>query len=73
MVVFLSIKASDDNGLSDIKAVSFLSHKPDSTINGPIQLLDDGGSVSGDQAAGDGIYSVLNFSCSFKSKRNISF
>ncbi len=38
-VVFLSIKVSDNNGLSDIKSVSFLSHKPDSTIAGPIQLV----------------------------------
>ena len=58
-VIFLSIKVKDGNGLNDIKTVSFLSHKPDGNVSGPIQMYDDGGSVSGDQVAGDGIYSVL--------------
>ncbi len=58
-VSFITIKVSDANGLSDIKSVSFISHKPDSTTVGPINLFDDGSVVSGDETAGDGIYSVI--------------
>ncbi len=58
-VSFITVKAADENGLSDIKTVSFISYKPDSTMNGPFYLLDDGGDFSGDQVAGDGIYSII--------------
>ena len=58
-VSLITVKAADENGLSDIKTVSFISHKPDSTTNGPFYLLDDGEDFSGDQVAGDGIYSII--------------
>ncbi len=58
-VIFISIKATDANGLNDIRSVNFTSRKPDSTIAGTIEMFDDGGAKSGDQTASDGIYSVL--------------
>jgi hypothetical protein len=57
----ISIQASDSNGLNDLEFVFFNSFKPDGTpsSNNPIILFDDGSSVHGDAAAGDGIYSRI--------------
>ncbi len=60
-VILTSIKVSDENGLSDIDKVYFIVYRPDGTtsnIQNP--MYDDGNIIDhGDQAAGDGIYSLL--------------
>ncbi|MEJ2616840.1 MAG: hypothetical protein P8Z35_17940 [Ignavibacteriaceae bacterium] len=60
-VIFMSVKASDQNGLQDIKEVYFISYRPDGTSSGEKnQMFDDGNSLTdGDVKAGDGIYSIL--------------
>lgn len=60
-VVFMSINASDPNGLNDIKQVYFISYRPDGTTSGEKnQMFDDGDTQNdGDVKAGDGIYSIL--------------
>lgn len=59
-----SVKADDANGLNDIKLVYLQSYRPDGTTSGNIfQLYDDGGLTvipsSGDQVAGDGVYTLI--------------
>ncbi|MGB8321276.1 MAG: choice-of-anchor X domain-containing protein [Ignavibacteriaceae bacterium] len=60
-VIFMSVKVSDPNGLSDIKQVYFISYRPDGTTSGDKnQMYDDGNKqTDGDAKAGDGIYSIL--------------
>ncbi len=58
-VIFMSVSASDPNGLGDIKEVYFITYRPDgSTSNNKNQMYDDGDDFHGDLKAGDGIYSV---------------
>jgi len=61
VLIPMTVAASDSDGLADIKEVYFLSlDSSDPTAH--FQLLDDGGangSLSGDQLAGDGIFSVV--------------
>ncbi len=60
----ISIKVTDENGLSDIQTVQFTSYLPSGqqSSSGPIQMFDDGSLVdlggysSGDAIAGDGTY-----------------
>lgn len=60
-VILTSIKAFDQNGLSDIDRVYFLVYQPDGTTNNNQNLMFDDGNLSlhGDQTAGDGIYSLI--------------
>ena len=60
-VIFISINASDPNGLNDIREVYFISYRPDGTTSGEKnQMFDDGNTQNdGDVKAGDGIYSIL--------------
>ncbi len=60
-VIFMSVNASDPNGLNDIKEVYFISYRPDGTSSGEKnQMYDDGDTnTNGDIKAGDGIYSIL--------------
>jgi len=60
-VIFMSVTASDQNGLQDIKEVYFISYRPDGTTSGEKnQMFDDGNTpTNGDLIAGDGIYSIL--------------
>jgi hypothetical protein len=60
---FFSIQVEDSNGLGDVRDVYLQSYRPDGTTSGAtISLYDDGGLIispsSGDQVAGDGIYSL---------------
>ncbi len=62
-----SIKVDDVNGLTDIAGVYFELYRPDSTIvntgsgDTKFPMFDDGNvSQSGDETAGDGIYSLKN-------------
>lgn len=61
MSIFMSVKASDPNGLSDIQSVYFITYKPNGTTNGTqFEMKDDGNtSADGDVKAGDGIYSII--------------
>ncbi len=57
----LSVAASDPQGLGDIQQVFFNSYKPDGSPSSgnPFFMADDGNiSVSGDETAGDGVYSL---------------
>ncbi|MCX7612096.1 MAG: hypothetical protein N2043_10975 [Ignavibacterium sp.] len=58
-IIQTSVKASDPNGLNDIKEVYFVVYRPDGTTNNiKTQLFDDGNiSLNGDITAGDGIFS----------------
>jgi hypothetical protein len=61
---FFSVQVEDSNGLGDVKDVYIQSYRPDGTTSGiTTSLYDDGGLVitpsSGDQVAGDGIYSLI--------------
>jgi hypothetical protein len=60
-VILTSIKASDQNGLSDIEKVFFIVYRPDGTTNNNQNVMFDDGKLTdhGDQTAGDGIYSLL--------------
>ncbi len=60
-VIFMSVAASDPNGLNDISNVYFISYRPDGTTSGEkVQMFDDGDTnKNGDVKAGDGIYSIL--------------
>lgn len=59
----IRVEVSDPDGLADIKAVSFTSVKPDSTLGdsgNPTSLADNGDLIGwGDAAQGDGIYSII--------------
>jgi hypothetical protein len=56
----LHVKASDPDGLADVQRVVFNSYRPDGTpsTGNPFQLYDDGDASHGDEARGDGIYSI---------------
>jgi len=58
----LSVRATDPQGVEDIRNVYFNSYKPpDDTpsVSNPFIMVDDGNQyVSGDETAGDGIYSL---------------
>jgi Bacterial Ig-like domain len=60
-IIFMSINASDPNGLKDIKEVYFITYRPDGSTSGEKnQMYDDGDiSTDGDAKAGDGVYSLL--------------
>lgn len=60
-IIWCYIKASDQNGKSDISKVYFVVYKPDgSSNNSQLELFDDGNiSEHGDLVANDGIYSLL--------------
>ncbi len=59
----LRVTVSDQDGLGDVKEVSFTMLKPDSTLanNGNPFYLEDNGQLTGygDVTAGDGIYSLI--------------
>ncbi len=63
VLIKLTIKATDPDGSNDIKAVQFNSFKPDGSPSSgnPFKMYDDGNSsgISGDDKAGDGIYSII--------------
>ncbi|NUN09350.1 MAG: hypothetical protein HUU54_09265 [Ignavibacteriaceae bacterium] len=57
-LIFMTIEASDSNGLNDIERVYFKSFRPDGTTSGATFSLVDNGR-DGDATANDGIYSVI--------------
>jgi hypothetical protein len=59
-LLYLHVRASDPDGLSDVQRVAFNSYRPDGTPSNsnPFQLYDDGDASHGDNAPGDGIYSL---------------
>jgi hypothetical protein len=61
-VIQLLVRASDQDGISDILKVYFNTFKPDGSPSGgnPFLMYDDGNinGLSGDQSAGDGTYSL---------------
>lgn len=59
-LIFLSIKAEDQNGQNDIESVFFNSFIPPNgnpSSNNPFIMYDNG--TNGDQISGDGIYSLI--------------
>jgi hypothetical protein len=65
LLLLVTVRATDPNGQSTMRSVWFDSFRPDgrpSTAN-PVNMLDDGGlsagNVSGDDVAGDGVYSTV--------------
>jgi len=59
-LIFLSVKADDQNGQNDIELVFFNSFIPPNgnpSSNNPFVMFDNG--TNGDQTAGDGIYSLI--------------
>lgn len=59
-LIFLSVKAEDQNGQSDIELVFFNSFIPPNgnpSSNNPFVMYDDG--TNGDQVEADGIYSLI--------------
>ncbi|MFC1565163.1 hypothetical protein ACFL6G_09525 [candidate division KSB1 bacterium] len=64
--ILIEVNVSDPNGLTHIDNVYFETYKPDGSPSSgnPFSLWDDGGNVnhggffSGDQTAGDGVYSL---------------
>ncbi len=62
-LIKISVKVTDPDGIEDIKAVQFNSFRPDGTPSSgnPFRMYDDGNSngISGDDVAGDGIYSIM--------------
>lgn len=60
-IILTSVKASDQNGLSDIEKAYFVVYRPDGTTSNSQNLMFDDGDIvaHGDQMAGDGIYSLL--------------
>ncbi len=63
VLIKMTIKATDPDGDNDIKTVQFNSYKPDGSPSSgnPFKMYDDGNSsgISGDDKAGDGIYSII--------------
>lgn len=63
ILIKITIKATDPDGDNDIKAVYFNSFKPDGSPSSgnPFRMYDDGNAngISGDEKAGDGIYSII--------------
>jgi hypothetical protein len=59
--IFISMKATDDNGANDIESVYFTVFRPDSTTSGNRLELFDSGNLAehGDQISGDGIFSRI--------------
>ncbi len=57
----LRVKATDQDGSSDIVRVIFNSYKPDGTASGgnPYAMYDDGVSSHGDLIASDGVFSLI--------------
>lgn len=69
--IFISVKANDPQGLTDVDSVYFYSRKPDGSLsnNGkPFVMVDNGKAFNianpfdeaGDKTAGDGIYSLTS-------------
>jgi len=59
-LIFLSVKAEDQNGQNDIETVYFNSFIPPNgnpSSSNPFRMYDDG--TNGDQISGDGIYSLI--------------
>lgn len=63
VLIKITIKAFDPDGNDDIKTVQFNVFKPDGSPSSgnPFKMYDDGntGGISGDDKAGDGIYSII--------------
>lgn len=63
VLIKMTIKATDPDGDNDIKTVQFNSFKPDGSPSSgnPFRMYDDGNAsgISGDDKAGDGIYSII--------------
>lgn len=61
VLIALSVKVSDPDGLQDIAKVQFNSFKPDGSPSSgnPFQMYDDGKSEHGDATGGDSIYSLI--------------
>ncbi len=63
VLIKMTIRATDPDGDSDIKSVQFNSFKPDGSPSSgnPFKMYDDGNAsgISGDDKAGDGIYSII--------------
>lgn len=62
VLILLSIRASDANGLDDIKSVFFNSYRSDGTPSSgnPFEMFDDGNRYgTGDITKGDGVYSRI--------------
>lgn len=63
VLIKITIKATDPDGDNDIKTVQFNSYKPDGSPSSgnPFKMYDDGNAsgISGDDKAGDGIYSII--------------
>lgn len=56
-----AVKATDVNGLKDIKEVTFKFYRSDNSVSEVFNMWDDGNlAVHGDAVAGDGIYSFRN-------------
>jgi hypothetical protein len=63
VLIKMTIKATDPDGSDDIKSVQFNTFKPDGSPSSgnPFYMYDDGNAsgISGDDKAGDGIYSIV--------------
>ncbi|MCS7230338.1 MAG: hypothetical protein RMJ81_07000 [Candidatus Kryptonium sp.] len=63
VLIKITLKATDPDGNNDIKSVQFNSYRPDGSPSSgnPFRMYDDGNAsgVSGDERAGDGIYSII--------------
>lgn len=63
VLIKITVKASDPDGNDDIKTVQFNVFKPDGSPSSgnPFKMYDDGNAsgISGDEKAGDGIYSLI--------------
>jgi hypothetical protein len=63
VLIKITIKAFDPDGNDDIKTVQFNVFKPDGSPSSgnPFKMYDDGNAsgISGDEKAGDGIYSLI--------------
>lgn len=59
-MIQLSVRVSDENGLSDIDRVYFIVYRPDGSTNNNFNYMFDDGDypAHGDQIAGDAIYSL---------------
>ncbi len=62
-LIRITVKASDPDGNDDIKTVQFNVFRPDGSPSSgnPFKMYDDGNAsgISGDDKAGDGIYSII--------------
>ncbi len=63
VLIKITVKAFDPDGIEDIKTVQFNVFKPDGSPSSgnPFKMYDDGNAsgISGDDKAGDGVYSLI--------------